>query len=128
VGDGGGLDPGGDAELGQDVGDVDAGRLGADEQRLSDLAVAGAGRDQRQDLSLTRGEAELLGRGRRRGGRRGDVRVQAEAGALGQGLDLGVEGAGAEAGGDRGGTAQASAAASRSPSPAMSASAWRKPA
>ena len=28
VGDGGGLDPGGDAELGQDVGDVDAGRLG----------------------------------------------------------------------------------------------------
>jgi hypothetical protein len=52
VGDGGGLDPGVDAELGEDVGDVDAGRLAADEQRLGDLAVAAAGRDQCQYLGL----------------------------------------------------------------------------
>src|SRR5262249_15101578 len=40
VGDRGGLDPGVNVELGEDVGDVDAGGLGADEQHLGDLAVA----------------------------------------------------------------------------------------
>jgi hypothetical protein len=45
VGDRSGLDPAGDAELGKQVGDVDAGGLGADEQRLGDLAVAASGRD-----------------------------------------------------------------------------------
>jgi len=55
VGHGGGLDPGSDAELGEDVGDVDAGGLGADEQRLGDLAVAAPGRHQGQDLGLARG-------------------------------------------------------------------------
>jgi hypothetical protein len=38
VGDCGGLHPAGDAQLGQDVGDVHAGGRGADEQRLGDLA------------------------------------------------------------------------------------------
>jgi hypothetical protein len=70
MGDRGGLDPGGDAQFGEDVGDVDAGGLGADEQRLGDLAVAAAGRHQREDFGLARGQAEL-GRRRRRAGAAG---------------------------------------------------------
>jgi len=79
----------------EDVGDVDAGGFGADEQRLGDLAVAAPGRDQREHLALAPGQAQLGG-GRRRAGRcGGGVRAEAEAGPPGQGLDLGVERAGA---------------------------------
>ena len=70
MGDGGGLDAAADAELGEDVGDVHAGRLGADEQFPGDLRVGAPGRDECEDLALTVGEAEarqLIGRpGRRR--------------------------------------------------------------
>ena len=81
--DRGGLDPGVDLELGEDVGDVDAGGLGADEQRLGDLVVAAAGRDQGQHLGLAWGEAELDGRGGRVGLLVGPLGVlsQVEAGA-----------------------------------------------
>jgi hypothetical protein len=44
----------GHAQLGQDPGDMDAGRLGGDEQLLADLAVGPPSGDQRQDLSLPR--------------------------------------------------------------------------
>src|SRR5262245_8688271 len=57
------LGAGGDAELGQDIEDVDAGGLGADEQGAADLAVALAGGDQRENLGLARGQPD-----RRRGG------------------------------------------------------------
>jgi hypothetical protein len=53
VRDGGGLAPGGDLELPQDVRDVHARGLVADEQRLRDLAVAVAGGDQREDFLLS---------------------------------------------------------------------------
>ena len=76
VGDRGGLDPAGDAELGQDVGDVHAGRLGADEQRLGDLTVAAALGHQPQHLQLAGGEPEVAARlvGRGRGGVAADRR------------------------------------------------------
>src|SRR5215472_4010420 len=45
VGDRSGLDPAVGAQFGEDVGDVDAGGLGADEQCLGDLAVAAPRRD-----------------------------------------------------------------------------------
>jgi hypothetical protein len=44
----------GHAQLGQDPGDMDAGRLGGDEQLLADLAVGPPSGDQRQDLGLPR--------------------------------------------------------------------------
>src|SRR5215216_7229453 len=108
VGDRGGLHPPGDAELGQDVGDVHAGGLGADEQRLGDLAVAAPGRHQRQHLGLARGEAQLLGRRRRTSGYGwgADVWGQVQAGTPRQGPYLGIQGAGAETAGDLGGGAQ----------------------
>jgi ApbE family len=46
VGGGGRLGAAVDAQLGEDVADVDAGRLAADEQRLGDLAVGAARRHQ----------------------------------------------------------------------------------
>src|SRR5215204_3007845 len=55
----GGFDAGVDAELGEDVGDVDAGGLGADEQRLGDLAVAAPGCDEGKYLGFTRAEARV---------------------------------------------------------------------
>jgi hypothetical protein len=61
VGDRGRLGSIAHTELGQDVGDVNAGGLVADEQGLGDLAVAAAVGDQRQDLALPGGEAELVG-------------------------------------------------------------------
>ena len=67
VGQGGGLAAAGDAQLGQDVGDVDARRLRGDEELLGDLAVGAAGRDQAQDVLLAGGQAEGLV-GRLRGG------------------------------------------------------------
>ena len=61
TGDRGGLGASGRAELGQDVGDVDAHRLGADEQLAADLAVAPALGDETEDLLLTGGEGDRLG-------------------------------------------------------------------
>jgi len=58
VGDGGGLHAAGDAEFGQDVRDVHAGGLRADEQGLGDFPVGVPGGDQQQDLALAAGEAE----------------------------------------------------------------------
>jgi hypothetical protein len=46
------------AELGEDVGDMKAGRLLGDEQRLADLPVDPPLGDQGEDLSLTLGQAE----------------------------------------------------------------------
>jgi len=91
VGDGGGLDAAADTQLGEDVGDVHAGRLGADEQLPGDLRVGAAGRDEHQDLALAVGEAEarqLIGRpGRRRralgGGSRLSTRVLCGTGPAG---------------------------------------------
>ena len=65
----------GDAQLAEDVGDVHGGRLGADEQRLGDLAVRPPDRDQREHLLLAGGEAE---------GASGDGGSAAEAVARGQ--------------------------------------------
>src|SRR6185503_3615139 len=51
------LHPTGHAELGEDVADVDAHGLLADEQALADLAVRPAFGDQGQDLALAPGQA-----------------------------------------------------------------------
>jgi hypothetical protein len=53
VGDGGGFDSVLSVELGQDVGDVDAGGLDTDHQRGGDLAVGVAAGDQAEDLGFT---------------------------------------------------------------------------
>jgi hypothetical protein len=58
VRDGGGLDPAADAQLGQDVGHVDARGLCADVQRLRDLGIGPARREQLQDFALPVGEPE----------------------------------------------------------------------
>jgi hypothetical protein len=86
VGDGGGLHATGDAELGQDVRDVHAGGLRADEQGLGDFPVGVPGGDQQQDLALAAGEAEPgelvfpLWRG---AGREADPRAPGESGGVG---------------------------------------------
>ena len=67
VGDGGGLAAVGYPQLGQDVGHVHAGRLGADEQGVGDLAVGAAVGQQGEHFPLARGEAELGPVGLRRG-------------------------------------------------------------
>src|SRR5262249_58656645 len=90
VGDRSGFHPAGGAQLGEDAGDVDAGGLGADEQRLGDLAVAAPGRDEGERLALAPGQAQRRG-GWRAGRRGGGVRGEAEAGTPGQGLYLAVE-------------------------------------
>ena len=56
---GGGFAAAGDAQLAQDVGHVDAGCLGRDEQLGGDLPVAAPGRDQAEHLEFAFGEAEL---------------------------------------------------------------------
>ncbi len=53
-GPGGDLGAGGQAELGEDVGHVDGGRLRRDEQPLGELAVGQPEGEQRGDLALTR--------------------------------------------------------------------------
>jgi hypothetical protein len=57
------VDPVPGVELSQDVRDVHARGLPADEQRLRDLAVGAAAREVIQDLHLARREAEVLGDG-----------------------------------------------------------------
>ena len=60
VRDGGRLEPVRRAELAQDVRDVDARRLDADDERRGDLAVGVAAGDEGQDLRLARRQAEDL--------------------------------------------------------------------
>src|ERR1700750_3464386 len=75
AGDGrGGLEAGGGPEFAQDVRDVDADGLDADDERRGDLAVGVAAGEEVQDLRLARGQAEdfpwavlLFGEGGRRG-------------------------------------------------------------
>jgi succinate-semialdehyde dehydrogenase/glutarate-semialdehyde dehydrogenase len=71
------------AQLGQDVGDVDADGLGADEQLPGDLAVGPALGDQDEDLALPGGQRD--GRRRLRGTRAGlmpaDLRSSRSSGA-----------------------------------------------
>jgi hypothetical protein len=57
--DGGGLDPAGYPELLEDVGDVHAGGLGADEEPVGDLAVGLSGSEQREDLALAPTDSQL---------------------------------------------------------------------
>jgi hypothetical protein len=104
----GGLHPAGDAKLGQKIGDMHADGLGADEQRLGDLAVAAPGRHQCQHLGLAWGKAQLLGRRRRTSGYGWGAGVwgQVQPGAPCQGPYLGIQGAGAEVAGDLGGAPQ----------------------
>src|SRR6478735_1901388 len=59
AGDGrGGLEPVGCPEFAQDVRDMDADGLDADDERRGDLAVGVAAREEVQDLRLARGQAE----------------------------------------------------------------------
>ncbi len=58
VGDSGRLTATGDPQLGEDPRDVDAGRLGGDEQHLADLPVGPALGDQRKHPHLPLREAE----------------------------------------------------------------------
>jgi len=60
VRDGGRFEPVRRVELAQDVRDVDAGRLDADDERRRDLAVRAATCDEGQDLRLARCQAESL--------------------------------------------------------------------
>ena len=64
--DGSRLDPARDPELGEDVADVDADGLLADEQALADLAVRPALGDQGEHLALAVGQAEGVAPGDRR--------------------------------------------------------------
>ena len=57
MGDGRRLDAAGGAELGHDVGHVQAGRLRGDEQRGPDVLVAPSRRDQPEDLKLPGSQA-----------------------------------------------------------------------
>ena len=61
MGDCGRLAATGHAELGEDVGDVEAGRLLGDEQRLADLPVRPPLGDEGEDLGLARGKAKRFG-------------------------------------------------------------------
>jgi pimeloyl-ACP methyl ester carboxylesterase len=80
---------------------MDAGRLGADDERRRDLAVGVATGDEGQDLHLARGQAEDLlqapGSGGRSGVRR---RLQVEPRALGEQPELLGQGLRADPGGD----------------------------
>jgi hypothetical protein len=103
VGDGGGFHAAGDAEFGQDVRDVDAGGLRADEQGLGDFPVGVPGGDQQQDLALAAGEAEpgeFVFPLRRGAGREADPRAPGESGGVGS------DRRGAQPFGDRVGLAQ----------------------
>jgi hypothetical protein len=91
-----------DSELGQDVGDVDAGRLRGDEEFLGYLAVGAAGGDQAQDVVFASGEAERRdGVGGGEGGL--GSTAEGESGAAGEEGDVVGEWAGAEVVGDGGG-------------------------
>jgi hypothetical protein len=59
---GGGLTAAGDAQLAQDVGHVDAGRLGRDEQLGGYLPVAPPGRDEAEHFEFAFGQPELAAR------------------------------------------------------------------
>src|SRR4051794_24383652 len=58
IGDRRRLYPPGHAELGEDVGDVDAGCLAADEQLTGDLGVAAAASQEPKDFALPRREPQ----------------------------------------------------------------------
>src|SRR4051812_21451268 len=60
AGDGGGLRATAGAQLGQDVGDVHADRLGGDEQLPGDLAVAAALGHEGEDLGLPTGQRGVV--------------------------------------------------------------------
>src|SRR5262245_20197989 len=77
-----------DAELAENVGDVQRGRLRTDEKRLGDLAISEARRHQGQNLLLASCETKL-GEGRRllRRDRCLSLGSEAEATAPGQTLD-----------------------------------------
>ena len=90
MGDRGRLATTGHPQLGQDPRDVDAGRLGGDEQFLADLPVGAALGDQGEHLGLPAGQAK-------RGGQRRCLRtancwvgwrLQLDATALGKQLEL----------------------------------------
>ena len=53
----GGFAPVGDGEFSEDIGNVEPGRLGADEELVSDLAVGAAMNQQAQNLDLASGQA-----------------------------------------------------------------------
>ena len=55
----GGLEPICDVKFAEDIRDVDAGRLVADEELLSDLAVRASLSEKGEDLALARREAQL---------------------------------------------------------------------
>ena len=55
---GGRLAAAGHAQLAEDVGHVDAGRLGRDEQLAGDFPVAAPGRDQAEHLEFALGQPE----------------------------------------------------------------------
>ena len=79
-----------DAELAEDVGDVQGGRLGADEEPLSDLAVRCSRRHQDQYFLLTGRKTELR---ERRGRFRNHpaprpIYVKFDATTAGQALDI----------------------------------------
>src|SRR6476659_9778282 len=78
-GDGRRLDPAGDLQLGQDVPDVDADGLLADEQPLADLPVRPALGDERQHLALTSAQPERV----RATARRRSERAPSTAAAIG---------------------------------------------
>jgi len=91
---GGGFGSGGAAELGEDVGDVHAGRFRRDEQRAGDLAVGLARCDETEHFELAAGQAEAVTTG---------LSVAGPAGEIG---DLLRQRAGAEALRNRRGAAQ----------------------
>src|SRR6185437_12759725 len=103
VSDGGRLHATGDAEFGQDVRDVHAGGLRADEQGLGDFPVGVPGGDQQQDLALAAGETEpgeLVFLPRRGAGCEADPRAPGKRGGVGS------DRRGAQPFGDRVGLAQ----------------------
>ena len=98
AGAGGSLDAVGCTELAEDVGDVDARRLGADEQFGTDLAIRAAFVHESQDLEFPVGQPErgrLGWRWRPLGGVVGEL----ETGSASEVVDLAVEGRGTECGG-----------------------------
>src|SRR5690242_3957128 len=100
VGDRGCLEPVRRPELAQDVRDVDAGGLDADDERRGDLAVRVATGDQVQDLRLARGQAEDLPRAALCLGERGLRGREIEPRALGEQFDLPKQRTGPEPGRD----------------------------
>ena len=92
---GGRLGSGVHAQFGQDVGDVDAGRLAADEQGLGDLAVGAAGGHQAEHLQLAGGEAGGGG-----AGLAGRFDAEVEPAPAAEGLQRGQERSGAQPLGD----------------------------